>query len=46
MKYTAIDFETAFWGKGNACSLGIVISDGSKLTDEWYDLIRLSLIHI
>ena len=40
MKYTAIDFETAFWGKGNACSLGIVISDGSKLTDEWYDLIR------
>lgn len=40
MKYTAIDFETAFWGKGNACSLGIVVSNGKELTDEWYQLIR------
>lgn len=40
MKYAAIDFETAFWGKGNACSLGIVISDGKKVIDEWYELIR------
>ncbi len=40
MKYTAIDFETAYWGPGNACSLGIVTSDGEKVIDEWYHLIR------
>lgn len=30
MKYAAIDFETAYWGPANACSLGIVVSDGKK----------------
>ncbi len=40
MKYVAIDFETAYWGPGNACSLGIVTSDGEKVIDEWYHLIR------
>lgn len=40
MTYAALDFETAYWGKGNACSLGIVTSDGTKLIDEWYQLIR------
>ncbi len=40
MKYIAIDFETAYWGPGNACSLGIVASDGEKITDEWFHLIR------
>ena len=40
MKYAAIDFETAYWGPGNACSLGIVISDGEKITQQWYHLIR------
>ena len=40
MTYAALDFETAYWGKGNACSLGIVVSDGTKLVDEWYQLIR------
>ncbi len=40
MKYIAIDFETAYWGPGNACSLGIVTSDGEKVIDEWYHLIR------
>lgn len=40
MKYAAIDFETAYWGPANACSLGIVVSDGSKVIDEWYHLIR------
>ena len=40
MKYVAIDFETAYWGPGNACSLGIVTSDGKEIIDEWYHLIH------
>lgn len=40
MKYAALDFETAYWGPANACSLGIVVSDGTKVIDEWYHLIR------
>lgn len=40
MKYAALDFETAYWGPANACSLGIVVSDGTKVVDEWYHLIR------
>lgn len=40
MKYTALDFETAYWGPANACSLGIVISDGKEIIDEWYHLIQ------
>ena len=40
MNYIAIDFETAYWGPANACSLGIVTSDGEKVIDEWYHLIR------
>ena len=30
MKYAAIDFETAYWGPGSACSLGISVSDGNE----------------
>ena len=40
MKYAAIDFETAYWGPANACSLGIVVSDGKEVIDQWYHLIR------
>ncbi len=40
IKYGAIDFETAYWGPGSACSLGIVMSDGEKITEEWYRLIK------
>ena len=40
MKYAAIDFETAYWGPGSACSLGISVSDGNEITEEWYRLIR------
>lgn len=40
MKYIAIDFETAYWGPGNACSLGIVTSNGEEITDEWFHLIH------
>ena len=40
MKYVALDFETAYWGPGNACSLGIVTSDGKEIIDEWYHLIH------
>lgn len=40
MKYAALDFETAYWGPANACSLGIVVSDGTKVIDEWYHLIH------
>ncbi len=40
MNYIAIDFETAYWGPANACSLGIVTSDGEKVIDEWYHLIH------
>lgn len=40
MKYAALDFETAYWGPANACSLGIVVSDGKKIIDEWYHLIQ------
>ena len=40
MKYAAIDFETAYWGPGSACSLGISVSDGHEITDEWYRLIK------
>lgn len=40
MKYAALDFETAYWGPANACSLGIVVSDGTKVIDEWYHLIQ------
>lgn len=40
MKYAALDFETAYWGPANACSLGIVVSDGTKIIDEWYHLIQ------
>lgn len=28
------------WGPANACSLGIVVSDGTKIIDEWYHLIQ------
>ena len=31
MKYIALDFETAYWGPANACSLGIVTSDGHEV---------------
>lgn len=40
MKYAAIDFETANYTRAAACSLGIVVSDGEKVTDSWYHLIR------
>lgn len=40
MKYIALDFETAYWGPANACSLGIVTSDGQEIIDEWYHLIQ------
>lgn len=40
MKYIALDFETAYWGPANACSLGIVTSDGQEIIDEWYHLIH------
>lgn len=40
IRYAAIDFETAYWGPGSACSLGITVSDGTKITDEWYRLIK------
>ena len=40
MNYVAIDFETAYWGPANACSLGIVTSNGRTITSEWYHLIR------
>ncbi len=40
MNYAAIDFETAYWGPGSACSIGISVSNGREITDEWYHLIR------
>ena len=40
MKYAAIDFETANYERASACALGIVVSDGKEVTDEWYHLIR------
>ena len=40
MNYVAIDFETAYWGPANACSLGIVTSNGRTITSEWYHLIH------
>lgn len=40
MRYAAIDFETANYERASACSLGIVVSDGTRVTDEWYHLIR------
>ena len=40
IRYVAIDFETAYWGPGSACALGITTSNGTKITDEWYRLIR------
>lgn len=40
LKYAALDFETAYWGPANACSLGIVVSNGKEIVDEWYHLIR------
>lgn len=40
IRFAAIDFETAYWGRGNACALGIVVSDEEKVLDEWYTLIR------
>ena len=43
MKYAAIDFETAYWGPGSACSLGISLIGGFHLfnkTDE--EILRLA----
>lgn len=40
MKYVALDFETANASRASACSLGIVVSDGTEITDSWYRLIR------
>lgn len=40
MKYVAIDFETANPTRASACALGIVVSDGTAVTDSWYRLIR------
>ncbi len=40
MKYAAIDFETANYERASACALGIVVSNGKGVTDEWYHLIR------
>lgn len=40
MKYAAIDFETANYERASACALGIVVSDGTQVTDRWYHLIR------
>lgn len=34
LKYAALDFETAYWGPANACSLGIVVSDGKEIVDD------------
>ena len=40
MKYAALDFETAYWGPANACSLGSGVSDGKEIVDEWYHLMH------
>ena len=40
MKYAALDFETANASRASACALGIVISDGTTITDSWYRLIH------
>lgn len=45
IRYAAIDFETAYWGPGSACSLGIVVSNGREVVDEWYHLIRPYSLH-
>ena len=45
IRYAAIDFETAYWGPGSACSLGIVVSNGKEVVDEWYHLIRPYSLH-
>lgn len=45
MKYAAIDFETANYERASACALGIVVSDGTRFTDEWYHLIRPPKMH-
>lgn len=45
MKYAAIDFETANYERASACALGIVVSDGQTITDEWYHLIRPPKMH-
>ena len=39
-KYIALDFETANSTRASACSLGIVVSNGTEITDSWYRLIH------
>ena len=39
-KFTAIDFETADYGRDSACAVGLVLVEGCRITKTEYRLIR------
>ena len=38
--FTAIDFETADYGRDSACAIGAVVVTNSRVTERFYELIR------
>ncbi|MBR7794628.1 MULTISPECIES: 3'-5' exonuclease [Virgibacillus] len=40
MDFVSIDFETANEKRSSPCAVGIVVSDGENITDEYYSLIN------
>jgi DNA polymerase-3 subunit epsilon len=40
VRFAAIDFETADYGRDSACALAVVIGDGEKIVEKKYSLIR------
>ena len=38
--FVAIDFETANFQRSSVCSVGIVVVEGGKIVDSFYELIR------
>jgi len=39
-RFAAIDFETADYGRDSACSLAVVLVDGTEIVEQHYYLIR------
>jgi DNA polymerase III subunit epsilon len=39
-RFAALDFETADYGRDSACSLAIVVGEGTQIVDKGYFLIR------
>lgn len=40
LRFAAIDFETADYGRDSACAIGVVVVEGTRIVERHYSLLR------